>query len=171
MNLLSSRSRASKINTLGAGTHVVTITNMVETDDCHRTFDGDAIGKENWDDACPQIAIVFANKDGVFTHRFNCKGFVRFSELSAKEQKLHTAGGDEGYAVNIKSHERVEDNERTDKCFNFLDDMAARTGLPEGSEYRQMTGRQVTIVIDTNANGNLRVTKTKKVAAAEPVLD
>ena len=162
MGLLNNKSRKSAINTLNEGTHDVRIINMVETDDQHRTFDGDAVSKEEWIDPCPQVASVFGNKDGVYTHRFNCKGYKRFDELSAKDQKLCYAAGDEGYAVIAKTSCRIEDPDRTDKCFRFLDDMCARTGLPEGSEYAALTGKDITIVIAPNDNGNLRVTKTKK---------
>ena len=162
VSLLNNKSRKSFVNKLGEGTHDVRIINIVETDDQHRFFDGDADEIKEWKDPCPQIGTVFGNKDGVFTHRFTCKGYKRFDELSAKDQKLCDAAGDEGYAVLKKTSCRIEDAERTDKCFRFLDDMCARTGLPEGSEYAALTGKDITIVIAPNDKGNLRVTKTKK---------
>ena len=166
MSLLDRKARKSASQTLSAGSHNVKISKMIETNDQHKAFDGEEIEvKEDWVDATPQLAIVFTSKGGVFTHRFNCKGYKRFIELSKAEQAKCIAVGDEGYAVDKKTKSRIEDPERTDKAFRFIDDLVARTGGAEGDEYQSIVGKEVNITISENEQGNLRVTKTAKVKA------
>jgi hypothetical protein len=157
----------SASNVLGEGSHVVTINKMVETTDQHADFNGEEIVvKEDWIDATPQLAVVYSNKDGVFTHRYNAKGYKRFADLTKEQQAKCTSAGTEGYAVSNKTKMRIEDSERTDKAFRFLDDLCAHAGVKEGEEIQSAVGKQITVVIEANAQGNLRVTKTRKAMTA-----
>ena len=170
--LLKRTARESKANTLGAGEHLVKVNKMIETDDQHRTFDGaESEKKPDWIDATPQIAIVFASEKGVFTHRFNVKGFKRFEELTPAQQKNAYAAGTESYAVRSKDKTRVEDTERTDKCYRIIDDMCARSGVKVGETIENMVGKELVIVISENEQGNLRITGTKKASALKAVAE
>lgn len=171
-DLLKRGARASAVNTLQAGEHLVHVAKMIPTDDQHRTFDGaEAIAKEEWKDATPQIACVFNNAKGVFTHRFNVKGFKRFTDLTPDQQTKAFAAGREGYAVSSKTGLRVEDPERTDKCWRMIDDMCARAGMKEGEEIGNLVGKELVVVIAENDNGNLRITGTKKASALKAVAE
>jgi len=179
MSLLKQKSRASSAMVLGAGEHTVKVASMVECSDQQKNFNASEIEvKEEWSDPTPQIAVVFraTNGTGVFTHRFNVKGFVRFSELDATQQKAtvkvagkvvakYFSAGAEGYAIDRMTGERLESAERTDKCIRMLDDMSARCGNAEGSAYEEMVGKELNIVIEENGQGNLRITRTKKANA------
>ena len=169
MGLLNRKTEKVSSKVLEAGEHKVKVISMTETTD-QRADINSAIdeAKEGWKDATPQIAIVFGSTSGagVFTHRYNLKGFKRFSEMSEKEQKLCNVAGDAEYAVSKKTGMRIEDAARTAKAWESVDRLAANAGLPVGTELQEAIGREVIIMIGENDNGRLIVKYTKKSSAA-----
>jgi hypothetical protein len=98
---------------------------------------------ELWIDATPQLAITFGsvNGDGVITHRFNAKGYLRqddaevTDELLEKEDVLVI----KGYVCQeSKEHkgmyERIESPEKTEKALNILFGFMNKLGFTNEEE-------------------------------------
>lgn len=137
------------VDKLPAGRQDVTIKQVYYTTDHYKTLKT-AEKKATlpaWSDETDQLAIVFQNKNGVDVRRFNGAGFVRFDEMSEKERKGFIRLGDDGYAVNDQTKERLEDEERTAKCMRIVDQFFDACGLPVGSDPEKLLGRQVSVEV------------------------
>ena len=129
---------------LETGDHPVIVDEIALTNDRQiswrdgRMKTGDALPE--WSDSHDQLAVKFVKKDangktlGTITERYNSAGFIRYSELSYEDKKDYFQSGDEGYAVNHQTKERVEDPARTAQCLNILNELYAAAGVPVGTK-------------------------------------
>ncbi len=166
-SLKNFQSQEVKARVLGVGTHAVKIHDVIVVNDRMKDLKGTMKTAEeleragvDYDDDQPQLAVVMSNKDGVFTHRFNTKGFVRYPELTDHEgfiESRHPAG----YAVSESSNERVEDTDRSDSCWSILDSFCKNAGLPVGSPTDELVGCQLQLILGpTEYGGKERVEMT-----------
>lgn len=99
------RGERPEVIRLGAGEHIVNVRQIIGLGDqpMNSFLKADGSMKDNLpdhDDSTPQVLVVFGNKDGVHTHRFNGLGFPKFAELTDEEiKKLKATEGDRGYAL------------------------------------------------------------------------
>lgn len=116
---------------LSAGEHKVVISEIAET-----------VSKpsDNWKDQTPQIEVKFKGEnDRVLTHWFQLKGYKQAKDYPNGKAPAGFAfrsseNGNEQYAVNIKTGNRVEDPAKTATCMNILGEFAATCGIAEETE-------------------------------------
>lgn len=124
-------------NVLPAGNYDLKVSDVYITSD-HFSSLKNPVKKTNlpeWKDATPQLAVVFWHKDGVTVRRFNGHGFMRYTDMSAKQQKDYDELGTEGYAVHKTKKTRVISKPNTESCENILNQFFDACNLPEGSTY------------------------------------
>lgn len=129
-------------STLPAGRNLVTIKSIVADERRPSKEDG-------WLDATPQVKIVFANEQGMFTDWYSLCGYARFDKLSKAEQKGFEKAGAEGYAVNKKTKERLRDDAKTLAGQGILGQLIGACGIEKGEEATDadLIGCEVGIVI------------------------
>ena len=170
-------STATQVNLLKAGKNIpVKISRYVMTDSRHN-FDGsDKDDLPEYEDATPQLAVVFVSTtgEGVITHRYNGQGFKKYSDLSAKDIQSGKFINIDGYAC-TKDRKgtlvRIEDEEKTKSCHSILSGLFNSLGLPEGSGMEDLdraVQNEYTLAIDIvsedyEGKEQLRVKRTRKV--------
>lgn len=138
---------------LGAGEHVVTVESIAETV---------SKASDNWDDQTPQLEVKFRNDEGTLTHWFQLKGFkTRKDYPNGKAPKgiefRSSENGNEEYAVDTKSNERIESDDKTETCMTILGEFAGACGLSEGKEITQkaLEGAEVGIGVRLRADNKV----------------
>lgn len=142
-------------NLLGLGNHAVTIESIEPT----------VAKSDDWSDLTPQLAIKFKAEDGKsFTGYYNMAGFKRYEELTDKEQKSgkFDVAGEEGYAVDAKTKERVRDEDRTEQSMSIIGNVACDAGIEAGKEFglADLQGTELGIYIENNDRDNPRIKYT-----------
>jgi hypothetical protein len=143
---------------LNEGDHVVTIKGYKET-----------VAKTG----AEQIAIDMQDAKGKFiTLWLNTTGFKRYSELTEKELasgKFENSSIDpdiDGFAIDKKTGQRIEDEERTASALSIIGKLAKDAGLPDGMEasleevLQACVGREVGIHVEA-VNGKAKVRYTQ----------
>jgi hypothetical protein len=151
-------------NILPEGDHLVTIESVSHTE---------ASASELWNDRTPQLAVKYKNDDGVFTSWMNKRGYTKFTELTPAQQASgqFEPRGDDGYAVNIKTGNRVPNAERTASAMSIIGQLGTNAlGLEDGVKFNgaDLVGQEVGIHVKANERNKLRVQYTmtaKKVSA------
>jgi len=83
-------------------------------------------------------------------------------------KKDFTAMGDDSYAVNKETKERVEDPELTEKSLRFIDQMVSDAGLEPGSNVFETKGQTIGIELREKVyNGNTTVVLKRTYKSAE----
>lgn len=106
---------------LGEGLHQVIITSI-----------GDTLAKvsQNWKDQTPQIEVVFTGEnEKTIKHWFNLKGYQTRADYEGKDipkgiEFRSSENGNEEYAVNVKTGERIESESKTAECERMLAEFA-----------------------------------------------
>ncbi|MFA6917044.1 MAG: hypothetical protein WC222_11650 [Parachlamydiales bacterium] len=109
--------------TMPVGAYDVIVKQVKEVTDHDSNLSGAQKENYRFADVHDQLAVTFIRMDnlpGIITHRFNTRGWVRFDEMSAKQQKSYTKDEVKGYAISKKTGMRVEDPARTVQCSNIL---------------------------------------------------
>lgn len=116
---------------------------------------------EEYKDKTPQLAVIFKKAGKMITRWYNLKGFLRFGDLSANDQKSgkfdkaliagtqNSKDGPQYYAVNAKTGTRVESEDRTAAAMDMLGNLANCTGIPDGKKVslQDLIGSEVGIKI------------------------
>lgn len=162
-NAAQSEFTASKFegNLLGEGDHSVTIESAQHTE---------AAANENWNDRTPQLAVKFKNEDGVFTSWYNKRGYMTFDELTPVQQASgkFEPRGDQGYAVDVKTGNRVESPAKTAAAMSIIGQLGTNAlNLPVGTGFgsKDLVGAEVGIHVARNERKQLRVTYSMSVDA------
>lgn len=141
---------------LGVGTHTVTV---VEYRVTHSREQWDGSPKENlpeFEDATPQLGVMFRNDKGIAFHRFNMYGYARWEDLSDKQQasgKYHKVQfGNRLYACEEKNGSliRVRDPKRCRDAESFVNQFVSAvgmTGKPLGESLPLMVSDKVELNI------------------------
>src|SRR3990167_7886449 len=116
---------------LGIGEHRVVISEIAET-----------VSKpsDNWEDQTPQIEVKFKDEKGsVLTHWFQLKGFMQQKDYpNGKAPKgiafRSSENGNENYAVDSATNERIEDEAKTATCLNIIGEFASDCGIAENTK-------------------------------------
>lgn len=149
----TARNTVSKF--LGAGTHLVTISEVIMDE---------AKGDGSHKDLTPQLKVTFVNSDDrKFTSWYNLKGFRKYDDLSEKEKKSNKFKADNnGYAIDVKTLIRLENAENTEAAQSIVGRIAVDCGIEEGEEFESsdLVGKELGIVIAENEQGNLRIKYT-----------
>jgi hypothetical protein len=130
-----------EFNLLPAGEHVVRIIRAEEVTSFQQ-FNGDEKVKlPAWKDATPQLAITVVaaeeGKSGGLTHRFNGRGYVKMTELSAEQRKSGDYEEHEGYACSLNDDDilvREVSEQHTKECANIINQFANSLGIKEGAK-------------------------------------
>lgn len=152
---------------LGEGEHVVTITTVAETLSKPSEF---------WKDQTPQIEIGMKDAEGkVITHWLNQKGYMRASDYpNSKAPKgvefRSSENGNEMYAVDIKSGNRIESADRTADCERIIGEFANDCGIAAGEE-GTLEGKTVGIGVRKNARDNYEVHYSKPASKVKSTED
>jgi hypothetical protein len=143
---------------LPAGEHAVSISEASETVSKVSDF---------WDDQTPQIECKFKNEEGTLTHWFQLKGFMQAKDYpNGKAPKgivfRNSENGNEQYAVDLKSNERIEDEAKTDTCKRIISEFIADCGVPEGTKIKSVadaikaiSGAEVGIRVKERGDGKV----------------
>lgn len=143
---------------LSAGEHAVSISEASET--VSKTSD-------NWDDQTPQIEVKFKNEEGSLTHWFQLRGFMQAKDYAnGKAPKgivfRNSENGNEQYAVDIKTNERLEDEAKTDTCKRIISEFLADCGVAEDTvidsiakAIKAMSGAEVGIKVRERGDGKV----------------
>lgn len=175
-----------QVVTMGVGTHNVVVKQIVEVTDHDANLSGAKKEDYRFSNVHDQLAVTFVRADGkpgIITHRINTMGWVRYDELSPKEQKACTKDPEKGYAIVKKTGARIEDPERTAKCANILNQFLnklTKNGVPVidalieagGLDADLIVGAECSITVEEkiyDGKASNRVTKIGKVTAS-PVL-
>lgn len=149
---------------LGAGTHLVSITEVVMDE---------AKGDGSHKDLTPQLRIVFTGEGGrKFTAWYNLKGYKKYDELTEAQKKSNKFAADNnGYAIDVKSRIRVENPENTAAAQSIVGRIGVECGIEEGDEFspEDLVGKELGIKIEANEQGNLRVRYTMPASKVEPI--
>ena len=143
---------------LSAGEHAVSISEASET-----------VSKpsDNWDDQTPQIECKFKNETGSLTHWFQLKGFMQAKDYpNGKAPKgivfRNSENGNEQYAVDLKTNERLEDEAKTETCLRIISEFIADCGVAEGTKInsvadviKAISGAEVGIRVKERADGKV----------------
>ena len=147
---------------LGKGEHIVIVDTVAET-----------VSKpsDNWSDQTPQLEVKFKNDEGTLTHWFQLKGFMQAKDYpNGKAPKgivfRSSENGNEQYAVDIKTNERIESEEKTETCMTILGEFAGACGLKEGSSITQkaLEGAEVGIGVRLRADDKVEYHYSKPAA-------
>ena len=143
---------------LSAGEHAVSISEASET--VSKTSD-------NWDDQTPQIEVKFKNETGSLTHWFQLRGFMQAKDYpNGKAPKgivfRNSENGNEQYAVDLKTNERLEDEAKTDTCKRIIAEFLADCGVAEDTvidsvakAVKAMSGAEVGIKVRERGDGKV----------------
>jgi hypothetical protein len=130
-----------EFNLLSVGEAIVRMIRAEEVTSFQR-FNGDEKVKlPAWKDATPQLAITVVaaeeGKSGGLTHRFNGRGYVKMSELSADQRKSGNYEDHEGYACSLNDDGllvREISEQHTKECANIINQFANSLGIKEGQK-------------------------------------
>jgi len=120
---------------LSAGLHVVKITEVAETT---------SKPSDNWEDQTPQLEVKFENEEGnKITHWFQLKGFMQQKDypkgIAPKGVEFRSSeNGDENYAVDKATGERIEDEAKTATCNTIVSEFTANCGIKEGTKINSL---------------------------------
>jgi hypothetical protein len=152
----------SSADVLTAGEHVVRLLWAKSTNSFNDHKDQDAGKDHEWADPTPQILCQFGNENGVFMHRFQQKGFMKFDECSdetIEKKKLVNKGG---YAcIEDKDGDflRIVSDDKTQDCTNIINDFLYKLKA-EGGDIDKAIAEKNKIVVrlikDDSAEGNGR---------------
>lgn len=122
---------------------------------------------KSWKGVTKQVKVVFRNADGVIAHSYSLQGFKKADletnpDLKAEKgfayrQALDKDGNGIGdhYLVNLKTNERVLDEENTATAQRIFGEMACDAGIPEGEDFElsDLVGRQVGVEVHERGTG------------------
>lgn len=145
---IKSVERENKSSILQPGQHVVKVTTVAETN---------SKASSNWNDVTPQVEVVVKNSKGdSLTIWYNLKGYMRESDYPKGAPKgiefRSSENGNEGYAVNIKTDERIESESRTADCDKIIGEFANDCGIKAGTE-GTLEQKTVGIMVRENSRG------------------
>jgi hypothetical protein len=136
--------KSNQKDLLGAGEHKVTIKSVAETL---------AKANDSYKDRTPQIEVAYETEKGFLRQWLNLKGYKK------------DANGN--YIVDAKTGNRIEDEENTNDAIAIFARLGLHAGIPEGSEFepKDLVGMELTIMVEPNEQGKMRVAYTKAPAA------
>jgi hypothetical protein len=130
-----------EFNLLPAGEHVVRMIRAEEVTSFQQFSGDEKVKLPDWKDATPQLAITVVaaeeGKSGGLTHRFNGRGYVKMSELSAEQRASGTYEDHDGYACSLNEDGllvREVSEKHTKECANIINQFAGALGIKEGSK-------------------------------------
>lgn len=130
-----------EFNLLPAGEHVVRMIRAEEVTSFQQFSGDEKVKLPEWKDATPQLAITVVaaeeGKSGGLTHRFNGRGYVKMSELSADQRKSGDYEDKEGYACSLNDDGilvREVSEQHTKECANIINQFANSLGIKEGAK-------------------------------------
>lgn len=127
--------------TMPIGETTARIQSVQEVDDHSSNLSGGRKEDYPFKDIHQQLAVTFVRVDGkpgIITERFNTLGFVRYDELSAKDQKRFTKGA-KGYAVDKKGN-RLISEVRTDQARSVFNGFLNTLSFEDGSSWIEKFG-------------------------------
>lgn len=142
-SLIKRKTAEPKFLNLGEGDHRVRITTVKFTDSFTQ-FSGEPKEQEHgYADATPQWVIKMQSTEGKGSmfHRLNKLGYVRFEDLSEKDQQSGEYTNVEGYAcTENKSGKlvRMVDEQRTQGANNIIDGLGHALGLTGLEEHEAL---------------------------------
>jgi hypothetical protein len=127
-----------EFNLLPAGEHVVRMIRAEEVTSFQQFSGDEKVKLPDWKDATPQLAITVVaaeeGKSGGLTHRFNGRGYVKMSELSAEQRASGTYEDHDGYACSLNEDGllvREVSEKHTKECANIINQFAISLGVTE----------------------------------------
>ena len=130
-----------EFNLLPAGEHVVRMIRAEEVTSFQQFSGDEKVKLPDWKDATPQLAITVVaaeeGKSGGLTHRFNGRGYVKMSELSAEQRASGTYEDHDGYACSLNDDGllvREVSEKHTKECANIINQFAGALGIKEGAK-------------------------------------
>lgn len=137
---------------LGAGTHLVSITEAV-TDE--------AKGDDTHKDRTPQLKVTFMDRQQrIFSAWYNLKGYKKYDELTAKEKQSGKFGtSSNGFAIDAKTKVRIENKDNTAAAMSIIGRLGVDCGIEEGVDFEpeDLVGKELGIKIEPNDQNNLRI--------------
>lgn len=150
---------------LSEGLHVVIITAIAETL---------AKVSPNWKDQTPQLQVEFTGEnEKTITHWFNLKGYKTRADYEGQAipkgiEFRSSENGNEEYAVNTKTGERIESESKTAECERMLAEFAYNVADEQaGVEVDLKEGLQVGIMVREGGRGFNEVHYFKGVTATQ----
>lgn len=151
--VLGYETKESSSDRLGAGHHLVSITDVKPMDSRHKWNGDEKDELPDFSDPTPQLGVEFKNDEGaVAWHRFNFWGYQRWNELPEADQVSdkyeQVVFGETVYACEVKGDDlvRILDTKRTADAQSIVDQFIAAVG---------MTGEKIGEVLDTLVGQNL----------------
>lgn len=186
--VVESTSRNAK-ETLGVGTHVVTIIGckdpldktkrvpLIQLSDRAQDFDGnvDATRTYPWKDEHTHATTILGNENGTQILRLKKVGFARYEEIPLKERSKYT-NCDEGYAIDKKTGKRVISEKRSADCRSIISNFAMALGAEKGENplpaivnaFENKVKFQITVVEkEYNGETKLEISSFKALSATD----
>lgn len=128
----------------------------------------DELARQNkeFTDRTPQVKLTFRNDEGVLSHWYNLKGFVKLDKEENPKasapagyeyrQATDDAGNGIGefYLVQVKTGARVEDKGATTLCQEIFAGVASDAGIKAGTEFdlADLKGKEIGIKVRNRAD-------------------